>query len=314
MVKKKEKKTKTDYQKLIFIKLKKSGKKPVSFKELLKSCRINGFDFGEFVKAVNKLKAKGEITETRSGFLLIDKKSFVKCVVARLNKTYGFVRDTATDQEFFITGKFLKGAMPGDIVLVRTFEGKGASLEGEVQEILEENFSRFTGEIVSEFGELKIVPDTLSKYAMEFENPNGFELHEHDKVMAEITVRGSRHSEHKCTIVSSFGSSLKAAVCALSVLELNGITPVFPPEVIYEAKMVSDSLRVSQDTADRLDLRDKPIFTIDGADTKDIDDAVSVERIEGGYELGVHIADVSHYVLPKSSLDSEAFKRGTSVY
>ena len=132
--------------------------------------------------------------------------------------------------------------MPGDIVLVRTFEGKGASLEGEVQEILEENFSRFTGEIVSEFGELKIVPDTLSKYAMEFENPNGFELHEHDKVMAEITVRGSRHSEHKCTVVSSFGSSLKAAVCALSVLELNGITPVFPPEVIYEAKMVSDSL------------------------------------------------------------------------
>lgn len=315
MAKKKDKKTKIDYRKLILSKLKKSGKKPISFKALLKSCRIRGFDFDDFVKAVDKLKAKGEIVESRMGFSLADKKSLVKCVVSRLNKTYGFVRNTETDQEIFITGKFLKGAMPGDIVLVRTFEGNGESPEGEVQKILEENFSRFTGEIVNEFGTLKIVPDTLSKYAMDFDNPNGLELHEHDKVMAEITARGSRHSEHKCAVVSSFGSSLKASVCALSVLELNGITPVFPPEVIYEAKTVSDYRRISEDAANRLDLRDIPIFTIDGADTKDIDDAVSVRKLsDGSYELGVHIADVSNYVLPKSALDNEAFKRGTSVY
>ena len=204
--------------------------------------------------------------------------------------------------------------MPGDIVLVRTFEGDGAKTEAEVKEIVEENFSRFTGEIVREFGRLKLVPDTLSKYAMEFDNPLGLELHEHDKVMAVVTQRGTRHSEHRCEVTASFGSSLKAAVCALSVLELNGITPIFPPEVIAEARRVSDPYTITEELKNRVDLRSLPIFTIDGADTKDIDDAVSFSKTEDGYELGVHIADVSHYVAPKSALDNEAFRRGTSVY
>lgn len=295
--------------------LKKSGKKPVSFKELLKKMRgSRGFEFDEFVKTVEKLKTKGVIIENKLGLMLVDKKDLTKCVISRLNKTYGFARITETDEEIFVSGKFLRGAMPGDVVLARVYEGSGASREGEVIEILEENFSRFTGEIVLEFGEYKIVPDTLSKYAMDFDNPNNFELHEHDKVMAEITKRGQKHSEHRCMITASFGSSLKAAVCALSVLEINGITPVFPPEVIYEAKQVSDYRRIKEELPHRLDLRDKIIFTIDGADTKDIDDAVSFERTEDGYELGVHIADVSHYVTPRSALDNEAFKRGTSVY
>lgn len=305
---------KVDYRKLIYTKLKKSGKKPVKFKELLKSCRTKKFDFDKFVKTVEKMKSKGEIVENKFGFSLVDKKKLTKCVIARLNKTYGFARNCDTDEEIFIVGKYLKGAMPGDIVLVRTFHGEGISLEGEVMSILEENFTRFTGMLVNEFGSLKIVPDNLSKYAMDFENPMGLELYEGDKVMAEITHRGNRHSEHSCKILSSFGSSLKASSCAMSVLEINGLTPVFPPEVIYEAKQVSDYKRISDEAPNRLDLRDKIIFTIDGADTKDIDDAISVEKTKSGYELGVHIADVSHYVKPKSNLDNEAFKRGTSVY
>ena len=211
-------------------------------------------------------------------------------------------------------GKYLKGAMPHDIVLVRTFKGEGACTEGEVMSIVEENFAKFTGELVSEFGVLKIVPDMLSKYAMTFENPMRLELHEGDKVVAQVTKRGNRHSEHVCEIVSSYGSSMKASACAMSVLEVNGLTPVFPGEVIYEAREVSDYSRIKEEIPNRLDLRDKPIFTIDGADTKDIDDAISVERTKTGYLLGVHIADVSHYVQPKSQLDNEAFKRGTSVY
>ena len=85
----------------------------------------------------------------------------------------------------------------------------------------------------------------------------------------------------------------------MSVLEVNGLTPVFPSEVIYEAREVSDYSRIKEEIPNRLDLRDKPIFTIDGADTKDIDDAISVELTKTGYLLGVHIADASKYVTNK---------------
>ena len=312
---KKKKQKRSEYKEMILNRLKRAGKKPLTFKELHKSMRnVRGFDFEEFVMAVEKLKAKGTVTEDRYGLRLSTREDFEKCIVSRLNKTYGFVKSLDTDEEYFVTGKHLQGALPGDTVLVRSFEGEGEKREAEVMEIAEEGFSRFTGEIVSEFGYLRVVPDTLSKYPLVFTNPLGFELHEHDKVMAVITERGSRHSDHRCEITACFGSSLKAAVCALSVLELSGITPVFPPEVIAEARKVSDSYSVRAELSKRLDLREQPIFTIDGADTKDIDDAVSFRRTRSGYELGVHIADVSHYVTPKSELDNEAFRRGTSVY
>ncbi len=145
-------------------------------------------------------------------------------------------------------------------------------------------------------------------------DPSDSSFKKGDKVIAEITHRGKRHSEHSCVITASYGSSMRASSCALCVVEINGLTPVFPPQVIMEARSVSDYSRISAEIPKRLDLRDLPIFTIDGADTKDIDDAISVTRTKNGYELGVHIADVSHYVLPKSELDNEAFKRGTSVY
>ena len=312
---KKKKQKRSEYKEMILNRLKRAGKKPLTFKELHKSMRnVRGFDFEEFVMTVEKLKSKGTVTEDRFGLRLSSREDFEKCVVSRLNKTYGFVKSLDTDEEYFVTGKHLRGALPGDTVLVRSFEGEGEKREAEVMEIAEEGFSRFTGEIVAQFGYLRVVPDTLSKYPLVFTNPLGFELHEHDKVMAVITERGSRHSDHRCEITACFGSSLKAAVCALSVLELSGITPVFPPEVIAEARKVSDIRTVKAEFSKRLDLRDQTIFTIDGADTKDIDDAVSFRRTRSGYELGVHIADVSHYVTPKSELDNEAFRRGTSVY
>ena len=312
---KKKKQRREEYREMVLARLKRAGKKPVTFKELLKSMKsVRGFDFESFVMAVEKLKAKGTVTEDRYGLRLSSREDYERCVVSRLNRTYGFVKNIATEEEYFVTGKHLRGAMPGDTVLVRSYEGEGEKREAEVMEIAEESFARFTGEIVSEFGYLRVVPDNLSNLPMTFTNPLELELHEHDKVMAVITERGSRHSEHRCEITACFGSSLRAAVCALSVLELSGITPLFPPEVIAEARKVSDVRSMRKEIPDRLDLREQPIFTIDGADTKDIDDAVSFRRTRSGYELGVHIADVSHYVTPKSELDNEAFRRGTSVY
>ena len=304
---------KTDIEKIILTKIMKN-KKPLPFKKLLSMMRGKNFDFYKFTAAVEKLKREGKIIEGSKGLSIPDKSQYIKCEVVRLNKTFGFVRNTESGEDYFVSGKFLKGAMPKDIVLVRVFEGRGENPEGEVMEIVEENYSRFTGIIVREFDELKVLPDSMSKFPLPFENPFNLTVNEGDKVVGEITQRGNRHSEHRCQLVSSLGSSLKASVCALSVLEINGITPLFPDEVIYEARAVSRPESISREAANRLDLRELPIFTIDSASTKDIDDAISVERDGNGYKLGVHIADVSHYVRPKSALDNEAFKRGTSVY
>ena len=300
----------------ILSEIKRNGKKPISFKALLKSCRnFKGFDFDDFTKCVEKLKEKGKIEENKLGFVSLETAKLTPCKIVKLSKTFGFARTYSDGEDIFIPGKKLMGAMPGDSVLVKISKSRsGDSREGEVMSITEEAFSRFSGEIVNEFGELKIIPDTLSKFAMSFDKPQEMELHEGDKVTALITERGKSHKEHRCEILSTFGSSMKASACALAILEVNGIIPVFPAEVIDEARRVSDYRLIEQEAANRLDLRDKPIFTIDGADTKDIDDAISVERDGNGYLLGVHIADVSFYVKPRSELDNEAMERGTSVY
>lgn len=305
---------KTDYKKLIMAKLKRSGKKPVRYKELLHDCKRKHFDIDRFNDTLASMQRHNEITQTKFGYMLARTNNERKCTVVRINRTFGFAADVETNEEYFISGRNLHGALTGDVVMVRTFKGKGELRDAEIVQIVQENGSHFMGEIVDEFGELKIVPDTLCREALKIENPNGIELHEGDKVIAEIIKRGDKHSEHICAVTACYGSSMRAASCALCVVEVNGLTPSFPPQVIMQAREVSDYTQIRSEAKRRIDLRDKPIFTIDGADTKDIDDAISVERTKDGYELGVHIADVSHYVAPKSELDNEAFKRGTSVY
>lgn len=140
------------------------------------------------------------------------------------------------------------------------------------------------------------------------------DIKEGDKVLATITKRGERHADHRCKISAVFGSSDKAYSSALAVLYMNDVETEFPIAVQDEARHISGMKITDKDIYGRLDLRDKIIFTIDGADTKDIDDAVSVEKTENGWKLGVHIADVSHYVKPNSELDKDAFLRGTSIY
>ncbi len=307
---------KTDYEKAITEKLKRCEKKHIKFKVLLSEMKssVKKFDFQSFNEAVERLKVGGRIFEDSKGLCLAERVKLIKCEVVKVGKTFGFVRNCETGEDYFVAGRSLMGAMPTDIVAVREVRGRGDSPEAEVVSINEENFRRFSGNIVSEFGELRVMPDSLSKYAMDLVNPEGIELYEGDKVLAEIVKRGERHSEHICKIISDYGSSLRAAVCAMSVLDVNGITPMFPAETIAQARKVSDERCIKDELPRRLDLRGEPIFTIDGADTKDIDDAVSVRKTNCGYELGVHIADVSHYVTPKSPLDEEALRRGTSVY
>ncbi len=295
--------------------LKQNDRKCVPFKDLYNKCKGRHPLPDKFKEALTELKGEGVIFERKAGFVLCASYGIYSAVVARVARTFGFIKkDDGT--EVFVPGKYLKGAMPGDKVLAKDFsdrERRGESPEGEVVKILEENFSEFTGKIEKSEDRLYVRPDSFSMELIELSRMK-VRAKVGDKVLAEISHRGERHSEHRCRITGIFGSADKASSSAEAYLHINGIETVFPPDVLSEAEIIG-RMKISRDEISRrLDLRDEIIFTIDGADTKDIDDAVSVKKTYEGYTLGVHIADVSHYVKRGSRLDEDAFLRGTSIY
>ena len=289
-----------------------AGKKAVSDKALYGKVKGRKVNINDYKRAVAKLVELGDMVETKNGYVLCKAHGMFKAEVARINKTFGFVR-REDGVEVFIPGKFLMGAMPGDTVICRLIEARGESPEGEVVSIAKEGFSEFTGTLVIEDHKAYVRPDSFCRDLIEVSDRDT-EAKEGDKVLAVISKRGSRHADHRCMISAVFGSSERAYSSALAVLYMNDVETEFPVAVQDEARHISGMKITDSDIYRRLDLRDEIIFTIDGADTKDIDDAISVERTEDGYKLGVHIADVSHYVKPNSELDKDAFLRGTSIY
>ena len=302
------------YRNKIMVFLNKNGKKPLAQKDLAAKCKSKKGSASAYSEAYHELIRDGVIFEKKKGVVLCAMLGYFPATIKRLSKTFGFAERSDDSSEVFIPGKFLMGAMPEDSVLLHLIPSRTGQPEGEVVSILIQNDSQMTGKLITEDGKLCLLPDMLTKTPLRIINSDPEMLHEGDKVLAEIAFRGMRHSEHKVKILMSFGSAGHAASCALSMLSLHGIDPAFPKEVIAEAQKIEFNGIHDYDFAHRLDLRSECIFTIDGADTKDIDDAISVHKLDNGYLLGVHIADVSHYVRANTALDNEAMKRGTSVY
>lgn len=238
------------------------------------------------------------------------------CKVVKLGKNFAFVMLEDGQSDVFIPGRFTRGAMPGDQVLVEKFahprvEG---SDEGEILAILTEH-NNLVGTAKRIDGRLKFVPDDCPAISMQLVRGSEGGAKDGDKVAVEILQRGTRQEDHRVGVTMRFGSADEAKRCAKALLYAQDIRGRFPEEVREEAKKLEDAVVSEADTKGRLDLRSLPIFTIDSASTKDIDDAISLTCTpEGGFELGVHIADVSHYVRPGTETDNEAFRRATSVY
>ncbi|MGN0667345.1 MAG: ribonuclease R [Huintestinicola sp.] len=306
----------TDYQNIcttrILNVLEQSIKKPQPTKQLFKRVKGKKITDKMFRASLEALKASGDIVESKKGWELTSACGCFKAEVARINKTFGFIR-REDGVEIFVPGKFLMGAMPGDTVVARLIPPRGSSPEAEVVSIANPGFSEFTGTVEKENGRLFVRPDSFCRDLIEISRSE-IKAEEGDKVLAEISFRGKRHADHRCTVTGIFGSSERAYSSALAVLYMNDVETEFPVAVQDEARHLAHAGISQRDIDARLDLRDSIIFTIDGADTKDIDDAVSIEKTEKGYRLGVHIADVSHYVKPDSELDKDAFLRGTSIY
>ena len=238
------------------------------------------------------------------------------CKVVKLGKNFAFVMLEDGTSDIFIPGRFTRGAMPGDMVLVEKFEHPRVegSDEGEILAVLEEK-NDLVGTVRRIEGRLKFVPDDCPAISMQMMRDCEGGAKDGDKVAVEILMRGNRQEDHRVGVAMRFGSSDEAKRCAKALLYAQDIRSRFPDKVREEAKKLEDAEVTEKDTEGRMDLRALPIFTIDSAETKDIDDAISLTKTpEGGFELGVHIADVSNYVKPGSELDNEAFNRATSVY
>lgn len=301
------------YKNKIVTFVQKSGKKPISPKELAAKCRSIKGNEGNYNSAIAELTEDGVIFLRKRGYVMCSILGFFKAEVLRLNRTFGFIKRCDIDEEIFVPGKFLCGAMPGDIVLAHYIPSRSDGPEGEVIDILKTADAKLTGIIIEDEGEKFFLADTMSKTPVKIEKGD-IEYNVGDKVMAEICRAGRRHRDHKVNILFSFGNSQSAECCARAMLAVNGVETEFDDDVKREAKRISAAGVWPDDYKNRLDLRELPIFTIDSAESKDLDDAVSIERTDSGYTLGVHIADVSHYVKGNSPLDKSALDRGTSIY
>lgn len=238
------------------------------------------------------------------------------CKVVKLGKNFAFVMLEDGTSDIFIPGRFTKGAMPGDDVLVEKFEHPRVegSDEGAILAILTEK-NDLVGTVRRVEGRLRFVPDDCPAITMPLARDCEGGAKDGDKVAVEILNRGSRQEDHRVGVAMRFGSSDEAKRCAKALLYAKDIRTRFPDKVRDEAKKFEGAEVSEKDCEGRMDLRALPIFTIDSAETKDIDDAISLTRTsDGGFELSVHIADVSNYVKPGTELDNEAFSRATSVY
>lgn len=238
------------------------------------------------------------------------------CKVVKLGKNFAFVMLEDGTSDIFIPGRFTKGAMPGDNVLVEKFEHPRVegSDEGAILAILTEK-NDLVGTVRRVEGRLRFVPDDCPAITMPLARDCEGGAKDGDKVAVEILNRGNRQEDHRVGVAMRFGSSDEAKRCAKALLYAKDIRTRFPDKVRDEAKKFEGAEVSEKDCEGRMDLRTLPIFTIDSAETKDIDDAISLTRTsDGGFELGVHIADVSNYVKPGTELDNEAFSRATSVY
>lgn len=294
--------------------LDRAGKKGMTYKELSIKCKVKKEEGKSFKRALQVCKQDGLVVEKKGKFYTVQSKGLYPAVIKRLHKTYGFAERLKEQDEVFILGSRLKGALAGDKVLLRLSKHRRGDLpEGEVVSFLEAGETEFTGVVHLTKGGPFITPDDIGNFDLRLEGGVKGVL-DGDKVTAKITKRGQGHRDLRAKVVKSFGQATKAAACCEAILHLNGVTPQFPSPVLEEAKFLAQRGIRHKELLYREDLRNDVIFTIDGADSKDLDDAVSLLKYDDCYILGVHIADVSYYVREKTALDEEALRRGTSIY
>lgn len=263
-----------------------------------------------------------QVSRKKYGYLTPPKSSHLKGVFTRLKSGAGIVKLLSPEEgTVFVQSMFTNTALDEDIVNIALFPVKksddksGIELTGEVTEILKRGRKIYTGIFQKSKNFFFVIPDTLN-IGMDIFIPHGKTsgARPDEKVAFVIEEWKNPNIHPEGKIINRLGKSGEINSELLSLLYSYGLSYEFPKKVIEEVNNYTDQIPKGE-IEKRVDLRDLICFTIDPEDAKDFDDAVSLEQIdEETYELGVHIADVSHYVKENSELDKEAYKRGTSVY
>ena len=253
-------------------------------------------------------------SEKKKKYLLLENSHLVKGELILNDKGFGFIEIGKDIKDVYVNEKNINGAQDGDTVLFEYLNKEELKPEGKIIKVIKRNYDPLVGEVLLIDGDYFVKPDKKGKNIyIPREYLNG--AVEGHKVVVEPLKEGNRVGK----ITKIIGHKNDVGVDILSFVYEYNFSPEFPKEVIDELDSIPQFLSsndIQESLANgRKDLRDEVIFTIDGADTKDIDDAISIEKIsDKEYILGVHIADVSYYVKEGSKIDEEAYFRGTSVY
>ena len=295
--------------------LKELSEAPMKFKKLQNKFKASK----KFFVAVNELYDEGKIEEVNGLVRLVkpkksrarDKSDLIPGTVVKLTENFGFVRSEDLQKDIFVSGKYMMGAIPGDKVLVKKIPSQRRDFEGEIAEIVEEKknviaIALYKGGKL--YATLKDCPYVTMKVMNRVYAKND------DIMVVTVNNRGTSHRNLTCyaeSVIGRVSSSQKAT--EVLIAEKN-VETGFSRNVLRRANEAVDGVDFEAEAAKREDFTNLPIFTIDSASTKDIDDAIHIEKLENGYRLGVHIADVSFYVRGGTDSDSDAYKRGTSIY
>lgn len=289
---------------------------PLMFEELVAVLCVPEDSIDELGEILDELTEEGKILKTKKKrYMLSQDAGMVSGIFRGNERGFGFVMPENGD-DLFIPGEFTHSAMDSDRVLARIIRvaDKGKRAEGEIVKILKRNTDEFVGRYEKSRNFGFVIPDNKRIPRDIFvSKKDTMGAKDGDKVVVKITKWQDELKNHEGEIIKILGNIKDQGVDVMSVICSYGIQEEFDHKVIAETDNIPSEI-LEDEIKKRTDFRHLPIITIDGADAKDLDDAVCVEEKDDGYTLSVHIADVSHYVKEGSYLDKSALHRGTSVY
>lgn len=298
----------------------KKERRALTIHELESLIRLSSVDeLKELLKVIDKLENETRLYRTKHGnYMLFEDSNSRVGIISVTTRGFGFVMQE-NGEEIKVAEDKLNGAINKDKVIVNIINKDSKPIMGEVIQIVERSVKQIVGSVFYNHGNIFVKPDDnkINKIVRIDVNYHKNLVEGHKVIIKLLTP--TKNEEYRGEIIKVIGHINDPGVDILSIMAKHGINDEFSPKIMEDVSKIPDHVTeeeiINRIKEPKQDLRNEIIFTIDGEDTKDIDDAISIEKLDNGnYQLGVHIADVSYYVKEDSELDKEAANRGTSVY